>query len=489
MCISKSTILFITKQSLDLIPEMRASKDRDFQGPDAGSLPPQIEIWLHGLRFWDELRMEIVDTQGLHYTLMGRDGKPIEGVWGRGGKQRMGSENHTDRQSAMMKRLPFLFPLSDQHVLPHPLQAPLRTAAMPGLADRPATLFRTLPASAVSHGSMYRFTSSREELKQRWIGTSWVAPHVMWAVTFCKWKWTHIKMRAHTMHPTRNHMHAAPAPSGSVLQRCTFISQVTGAAVEEADLTGWRHRQANKKQPGVMSHECTDTGSQETLSVRMLDDSQDPTPLLKEIRDDKTATIIVDANATMSHIILERASELGMLSVYYTYIFTSLFPKLNHTLTTIDCSPLVTVATFSCGVHSDNKGIFLMSALMSGQKVVQEFPLLRLDDVADKRLSSALLFDAVYAVVAAVQELNRSQNVGATQLSCKSSKIWEHGTSLMNYLRMVELEGLTGHIEFNSKGQRSNYALRIMQNSKDGLRQHLQTLRWSRAVIGSKTLR
>ncbi len=55
------------------------------------------------------------------------------------------------------------------------------------------------------------------------------------------------------------------------------------------------------------------------------------------------------------------------------------------------------------------------------------------------QLSSALLFDAVYAVVAAVQELNRSQNVGATQLSCNSSKIWEHGTSLMNYLRMVRL--------------------------------------------------
>ena len=53
------------------------------------------------------------------------------------------------------------------------------------------------------------------------------------------------------------------------------------------------------------------------------------------------------------------------------------------------------------------------------------------------QLSSALLFDAVHVVVAAVQELNRSQNVGATMLSCKTSKIWEHGTSLMNYLRMV----------------------------------------------------
>uniref|UniRef100_A0A8C3CG02 Glutamate receptor n=1 Tax=Cairina moschata TaxID=8855 RepID=A0A8C3CG02_CAIMO len=64
--------------------------------------------------------------------------------------------------------------------------------------------------------------------------------------------------------------------------------------------------------------------SKDTLSVRMLDDSRDPTPLLKEIRDDKTATIIVHANASMSHTILQKAAELGMASAYYTYIFTNL---------------------------------------------------------------------------------------------------------------------------------------------------------------------
>ncbi|XP_023817124.1 glutamate receptor ionotropic, kainate 4 isoform X3 [Oryzias latipes] len=204
--------------------------------------------------------------------------------------------------------------------------------------------------------------------------------------------------------------------------------------------------------------------SKETLSVRMLDDSQDPTPLLKEIRDDKTATIIVDANATMSHIILERASELGMLSVYYTYIFTS----LEFTLLRLDdvADQRVNIVGFS--VFNKTHPFFqdfVQSLNRSWQENCDHAPF------AGTPLSSALLFDAVYAVVAAVQELNRSQNVGATQLSCKSSKIWEHGTSLMNYLRMVELEGLTGHIEFNSKGQRSNYALRIMQNSKEGLRQ------------------
>lgn len=57
------------------------------------------------------------------------------------------------------------------------------------------------------------------------------------------------------------------------------------------------------------------------------------------------------------------------------------------------------------------------------------------------QLSSALLFDALYAVVTAVRELNRSQEIGVKALSCGSAQIWQHGTSLMNYLRMVRWGG------------------------------------------------
>lgn len=53
------------------------------------------------------------------------------------------------------------------------------------------------------------------------------------------------------------------------------------------------------------------------------------------------------------------------------------------------------------------------------------------------QLSSALMFDAVHVVVSAVRELNRSQEIGVKPLSCSSPLIWQHGTSLMNYLRMV----------------------------------------------------
>lgn len=53
-------------------------------------------------------------------------------------------------------------------------------------------------------------------------------------------------------------------------------------------------------------------------------------------------------------------------------------------------------------------------------------------------------------------------------LSCTSPQIWQHGTSLMNYLRMVEYDGLTGRVEFNSKGQRTNYTLRILEKHRGG---------------------
>ncbi|XP_077653878.1 glutamate receptor ionotropic, kainate 4 isoform X3 [Urocitellus parryii] len=204
--------------------------------------------------------------------------------------------------------------------------------------------------------------------------------------------------------------------------------------------------------------------SKDTLSVRMLDDTRDPTPLLKEIRDDKTATIIIHANASMSHTILLKAAELGMVSAYYTYIFTNLEFSLQRMDSLVD--DRVNILGFS--IFNQSHAFFqefAQSLNQSWQENCDHVPF------TGPALSSALLFDAVYAVVSAVQELNRSQEIGVKPLSCGSAQIWQHGTSLMNYLRMVELEGLTGHIEFNSKGQRSNYALKILQFTRNGFRQ------------------
>ncbi|XP_071252850.1 glutamate receptor ionotropic, kainate 5-like isoform X2 [Salvelinus alpinus] len=203
--------------------------------------------------------------------------------------------------------------------------------------------------------------------------------------------------------------------------------------------------------------------SRETLSIRMLDDSLDPTPLLKEIRDDKVATIIIDANASISYLILKKASELGMTSAFYKYILTTMdFPLLRLDDIVDDQSNIIGFSMFNT-THSFYLE-FIRSLNLSwreGCDLIYPGP----------ALSSALMFDAVHVVVGAVRELNRSQEIGVKPLSCTSPQIWQHGTSLMNYLRMVEYDGLTGHVEFNSKGQRTNYTLRILEKHRRGHRE------------------
>ncbi|XP_067362100.1 glutamate receptor ionotropic, kainate 5-like isoform X3 [Channa argus] len=215
--------------------------------------------------------------------------------------------------------------------------------------------------------------------------------------------------------------------------------------------------------------------SRETLSVRMLDDSLDPTPLLKEIRDDKVATIIIDANASISYHILRKANELGMMSAFYKYILTTMdFPLLRLDGVVDDQSNIVGFSMLNTSHPFYLE--FIRSLNLSwregcdispypGPAVRKAFPYTLRDRI---KLSSALMFDAVHVVVSAVQELNRSQEIGVKPLSCTSPLIWQHGTSLMNYLRMVEYDGLTGHIEFNSKGQRTNYTLKILEKHTNG---------------------
>ncbi|XP_033949891.1 glutamate receptor ionotropic, kainate 5-like [Pseudochaenichthys georgianus] len=201
--------------------------------------------------------------------------------------------------------------------------------------------------------------------------------------------------------------------------------------------------------------------SRETLSVRMLDDSLDPTPLLKEIRDDKVATIIIDANASISYHILRKANELGMTSAFYKYILTTMdFPLLRLDDVVDDQSNILGFSMLN-GTHPFYLE-FIRSLNLSWREgcTLSPYP--------GPSLSSALMYDAVHVVVSAVQELNRSQEIGVRPLSCTSPLIWQHGTSLMNYLRMVEYDGLTGHIEFNSKGQRTNYTLKILEKHPAG---------------------
>ena len=59
--------------------------------------------------------------------------------------------------------------------------------------------------------------------------------------------------------------------------------------------------------------------------------------------------------------------------------------------------------------------------------------------------------------------------INMVPLSCSSDNTWEHGNSLINYMKMADINGLTGRIKFDENGLRTDFELEIVELKKHGL--------------------
>ncbi|KAL2747620.1 hypothetical protein V1477_004312 [Vespula maculifrons] len=91
--------------------------------------------------------------------------------------------------------------------------------------------------------------------------------------------------------------------------------------------------------------------------------------------------------------------------------------------------------------------------------------------IVESRTETSLMYDAVHLFAKALHDLDTSQQIDIKPLSCESTDTWPHGYSLINYMKIVEMTGLTGIIKFDHQGFRSDFILDIIElNNKDGLK-------------------
>jgi ionotropic kainate glutamate receptor 2 len=45
------------------------------------------------------------------------------------------------------------------------------------------------------------------------------------------------------------------------------------------------------------------------------------------------------------------------------------------------------------------------------------------------------------------------QDININSLDCTGEKSWEHGSSLINYMKLTTFNGLSGMIQFDSQGK------------------------------------
>ncbi|XP_043577546.1 glutamate receptor ionotropic, kainate 2 isoform X4 [Bombus pyrosoma] len=209
------------------------------------------------------------------------------------------------------------------------------------------------------------------------------------------------------------------------------------------------------------------------ITVRQLSEGSEYRPLLKQIKNSAESHIVLDCSTERIYDVLKQAQQIGMMSDYHSYLITSLdlhsvdLEEFKHGGTNITAFRLV---------DPEKQDI---------QKVVQDWIYgekrynreLDMGQSSNKnnltciKTETSLMYDAVHLFAKALHDLDTSQQIDIKPLSCESTDTWPHGYSLINYMKIVEMTGLTGIIKFDHQGFRSDFILDIIElNNKEGLK-------------------
>lgn len=207
------------------------------------------------------------------------------------------------------------------------------------------------------------------------------------------------------------------------------------------------------------------------VAVRQLPDSHDYRPLLKQIKNSAESHIVLDCATERIRDVLQQAQQIGMMSDYHSYLVTSL------DLHSVD------LEEFKYGGTNITALRLLDPERADVQRVVRDWVYdearkgrkLQLGHTTAKenmtfiKTETALMYDAVHLFAKALHDLDTSQQIDVRPLSCEAEDTWPHGYSLINYMKIVEMKGLTGVIKFDHQGFRSDFTLDIIELTRDGL--------------------
>ncbi|XP_024943087.1 glutamate receptor ionotropic, kainate 2 isoform X6 [Cephus cinctus] len=202
------------------------------------------------------------------------------------------------------------------------------------------------------------------------------------------------------------------------------------------------------------------------IAVRQLGEGSDYRPLLKQIKNSAESHIVLDCSTDRIYDVLKQAQQIGMMSDYHSYLITSL------DLHSVD------LEEFKYGGTNITAFRLVDSEKPEIQTVVRDWIYgeqrygRKLDmGQSTNKTETALMYDAVHLFVKALHDLDKSQLIDIKPLSCESVDTWPHGYSLINYMKIAEMRGLTGVIKFDHQGFRSDFVLDIIElNSKEGLK-------------------
>uniref|UniRef100_A0A8C5DZ13 Glutamate receptor n=1 Tax=Gouania willdenowi TaxID=441366 RepID=A0A8C5DZ13_GOUWI len=176
----------------------------------------------------------------------------------------------------------------------------------------------------------------------------------------------------------------------------------------------------------------------------------------------KEGQIIIDCETERLTGILKKIVEQGKNAKSYHYILANLG------FLDIDLTDLRKGGANITGFQLVN------NSAPSVSRVVQQWMEFdNKDSKLPKTYTGALTYDGVKVMSTAFQNLRRqridiSRRGNAGECLANPPAPWGQGIDIQRALQQVRIDGLTGHIQFNEKGRRTNYTVSIMELAPSG---------------------
>ncbi|XP_026879870.2 glutamate receptor 1a isoform X1 [Electrophorus electricus] len=176
----------------------------------------------------------------------------------------------------------------------------------------------------------------------------------------------------------------------------------------------------------------------------------------------KEGQIIIDCELERLTSILKKIIELGKNMKSYHYILANL-GFLDIDLTEFKRGE-ANVTGFQLVNYTDQNISRIRQQWMDFDNKVPKRPL---------KYTGALTYDGVKVMSTAFQNLRRqridiSRRGNAGECLANPPAPWGQGIDIQRALQQVRIEGLTGHIQFNEKGRRTNYTVSVMELKATG---------------------
>ncbi|KAK7479657.1 hypothetical protein BaRGS_00029123 [Batillaria attramentaria] len=185
--------------------------------------------------------------------------------------------------------------------------------------------------------------------------------------------------------------------------------------------------------------------------------------LLKDLKDKGEYRFIIDCNVDKVRKILYAALKVRMISDLFHYFFTTLDLGLVDLDDFKHGGPNITAYRL---INPDNPSVVSIRTewLLLSQRGLNS-PLMEYSEIETE---TALAYDAYFLFARALHEYSQAQEVNTIQLSCDKIHTWRHGNSLLNYMKSMDFEGLSGRIRYEN-GERYDFKLDLLHLTQNGL--------------------